>query len=219
MTSGGTGLAIMGGTFDPVHFGHLQMAVEAREALAVDTVALIPSYYSYHRQDPGIDAEMRAHMLALAVAGVEGLAVDRLELERKGDSYSLDTVNHFRQRLGEQVPIVLLLGEDAFATLHEWHEWETLVDRVHLGIIRRQGVIRRLPAKLKKLIAQRCLSNPQALMCSPGGRLAYLDLTPIGISASLVRQRIRAGQSIDFLVPASVKTYIEDKQLYRKTVC
>lgn len=215
MSSFQPGLAILGGTFDPVHFGHLQIAVESREKLSVESVKLVPSYYSYHREDPGINAEIRAAMLEMAVDGVDGLEVDRVELNRKGHSYTVDTLDYFRKQKGDDFPIVLLLGEDTFASLNEWHEWERILDLAHLGIIKRQGFSSDFQPILNQLLEARGVSEESGLMNTPGGKLAFLNLTPMGISASMVRQRIHEGLAIDFLVPASVKKFIETKNLYR----
>lgn len=208
-------LGILGGTFDPVHLGHLQMAAEAKEKLTLDRIKLIPSFYSYHRQDPGIDADHRAAMLALALQGVDGLEIDRVELDRKGHSYTIDTLYYFRDALGSDIPIVLLLGEDAFASFHQWHEWEKIIGLAHLGIIKRSGFDFDHVPVLSEFLAGYLVDDIRELRQAAAGKIAYLNLTPVDISASMVRERIKQGLCIDNLVPSAVMKYIETNKLYQ----
>lgn len=210
-----TGFAILGGTFDPVHNGHLQMAIEAGEVLAVDSIKLVPSYHPYHRDKPQTSPENRTSMLELAVQGVTGLEVDPVEYQRKGPSYTVDTLTHYREMYGAQCPLVLLLGEDTFATLTQWHKWEAIGDLAHIAIIKRPGSIETLPHELAIWKAAHLTSDSRNLLESPYGLVCNLDLTLLDISASKIRERIRLGQSIDFLLPGGVKNYIEDNKLYR----
>lgn len=208
------GFAILGGTFDPVHHGHLQMALEAGEVLAVDSVKLVPSYLPYHRDQPQTTPETRTRMLELAVEGIGGLEVDAVECQRKGPSYTVDTLRYYRELYGDECPLVLLLGEDTFATLTQWHNWQAIGDLAHIAIIKRPGFNGILPDELTSWQNSRLTADTGGLIKSPHGRVCRLNLTQLDISASKIRERIRLGLRIDFLLPVKVKNYIEKHQLY-----
>jgi len=119
-------LALLGGTFDPVHVGHLRAAIEAREALRADEIRLLPCAVPPHREQPAVGPEQRLQMLQAAIAGIPGLRADARELQRSGPSYTYDTLISLRAEIGEQRPLVLVLGADAFAGLPTWHRWREI---------------------------------------------------------------------------------------------
>lgn len=209
-----TGFAILGGTFDPVHHGHLRIAIEARELLAVDAVKLVPCYMPYHRGQADAGVQNRIDMLELAIEGIDGLEVDEVECRRKGPSYTVDTLRHYRQYYGDQCPLVLLLGLDTFATLHEWHEWESLGELANIAIIERPGYKGPLPTRVANWLQPRLTDEPRCLMTLSHGLCCYLKLTQMDISASSIRDRISNKHSVDFLLPRPVIAYIVDNHLY-----
>ncbi|MBL8447625.1 MAG: nicotinate-nucleotide adenylyltransferase [Zoogloeaceae bacterium] len=214
-------LGIFGGTFDPIHLGHLRLAEEAREALGLAQVRLIPSGRPPHREAPGSSAEDRLAMAHLAVAGNPALAVDDGEVRAPQTSYTILTLERLRGELGPTQSLVLLLGADAFEGLPTWHRWTELFELAHIAVANRPGFAphgRRWPAVLSPALEAAChhrLATPPALTASPAGRVVAFDMTPLAISASDIRARIRAGSSARYLLPQGVLDYIQTHHLYR----
>lgn len=215
-TGGGQRLRVFyGGTFDPVHDGHLAVARAARDRLGCD-VLLMPAADPPHRAAPGADAAQRAHMLALAVAHEPRLGVDLRELQRDGRSYTVDTLRGMRAEFGEDAPIALLVGADSLLGLPGWHQWQALFALAHLVIADRPGspLDGALPAELDAAIAGRWVDAPQALREAPGGCLFRLRQPPHPGSATEIRHRIAAGGDWQGLLPAAVAGYIRQHGLY-----
>ncbi|UYB50977.1 nicotinate-nucleotide adenylyltransferase [Xanthomonas sp. AM6] len=211
---------IYGGTFDPIHNGHLAIARAARDAFGVP-VRLMPAADPPHRAAPGADARQRCRMLALAIADEPGLLLDRHELQRAlaqpgVASYSIDTVRELRAELGAGAPLALLIGADSFVGFTSWRDWRSLLDAAHLVVADRAGSgwERALPAELAQAVAGRWAASPQALAAAPGGRLWCLRQPLRTESASQVRARIAAGGDWAGLVPAPVADYIRAAGLY-----
>lgn len=209
-------LLFYGGTFDPVHHGHLEIARHARDALECD-VRLMPAADPPHRAAPGADAGHRAAMLALAVAGQPGLEVDRRELGRAGPSYTVDTLRALRDETGPEAPLALLVGADSLLGLPDWHQWRALFDLAHLVVADRPGSRlegRRLPPALGEATEGRWVERPLALRERPAGHLLRLRQPLHPGSASRVREAIAAGARWRELVPAPVADYIVHHRLY-----
>lgn len=206
-----------GGTFDPVHNGHLAIARAARDELAC-TVRLMPAADPPHRAPPGADAHQRARMLGLAVAGERGLVVDRRELDREGRSYTIDTLRELRAGLGPKQPLALLVGADSFVGLPTWREWRALFELTHFVVAPRPGspLDGDLPDELAEVADSRWSASPAALEGSPAGLLFRLGQPLQPESASEVRRRIAADQDWRALVPAAVAGYITAKSLYSR---
>ncbi len=211
---------IYGGTFDPIHNGHLAIARAAREAFGVP-VRLMPAADPPHRPAPGADAQQRCAMLALAIADTPGLVLDLHEVRRAQArpgvaSYSIDTVRELRAELGADAPLALLIGSDSFVGFNGWREWRALLEAAHLIVADRAGSgwERAVPAELAQAMAGRWADTPQALARAPGGRLWCLRQPLRSESASLVRARIAAGEDWAALLPAPVAAYIRDHALY-----
>jgi nicotinate-nucleotide adenylyltransferase len=204
-----------GGTFDPVHNGHLAIARVARDAL-VTGIRMMPAADPPHRAAPGATANQRAAMLDLAVAGDPGLCVDRRELQRDGRSYSIDTLRALRVEYGADAPIALLVGADSFADLPSWHEWRALFDHAHFVVAERAGnpLDHALPAELIEALAGRWCDAPGELAQSPAGRILRLHQPLYEESATDIRQRIAEGRPWRDQVPAAVAGYIERHRLY-----
>ena len=209
-------VAMLGGTFDPIHHGHLRSAIELREALGLDHVRLIPCHQPPHREAPGVSSEERLAMLEVAIAGEPGLMADDRELFREGPSYSADTLASLRAEYGPQARLVMAIGHDAFLKLGEWHAAERLFDDAHVVVIERPDHDAPLPPALEVLIAGREVETVQALMARPGGQLLRLSLpTRMAISATFVRERLALGDSVRYLLPETVIRHIEAHDLYR----
>jgi nicotinate-nucleotide adenylyltransferase len=196
-------LAILGGTFDPVHLGHLRAAWEAAEAMDAD-VHLVPANVPPHRPAPIANAQQRAAILRAALAGQERLKLDTRELDRAGPSYTFDTLSSLREESGTQRPLVLLIGADAFALLPTWHRWRELFDLAHIGVLTRPGHAPPLPDELSEAIASREAQDAQALRASAAGRVLRIAITPLEISATKIRALLREGHEPRWLVPDAV---------------
>ena len=208
-----------GGTFDPVHCGHLAVAHAVRDTLQA-TVRLLPAADPPHKGPTHADAHQRARMLDLATAGERGLVVDRRELRRPGPSYTIDTLHELRAQLGPQAPIVWLIGSDSLAQLHTWHRWRELFEVAHVLAVQRPGSrvdaewIGREAPQVHAQVSPRW-RLPTELQASPGGGFAVFVLDEQRPeSSSELRRRIAAGQAWQEWVPASVAEYIARHGLY-----
>lgn len=212
-------VVLYGGTFDPVHAGHLAVA-RAAAALLDAPVWLLPAADPPHRAVPGADARQRAQMLDLAVTDQPRLRVDRRELRRRErdpatPSWSVDTLAEVRAETGPHTPIVWLLGADAFRGLPSWRRWPELFDLAHWLIAVRPGHrLDALPATLAAACAGRWVDDPEALRAAPAGRLLQLEMPLRVESATALRQRIGAGRPWRGEVPAAVADYIVAQHLY-----
>ena len=208
-------LVFYGGTFDPVHDGHLAIARAARNALDAD-IRMMPAADPPHRAPPGATARQRAEMLDLAVAGEPGLCVDRRELQRAGRSYSIDTLLDLRAEFGPRLPIALLVGADSFVDLPDWHRWRELFEHAHFVVAERPGspLDDGLRPELAEALAGRWCASPAPLRDAPAGRVLRLRQPLHGESATAIRARIAAGQPWQGDVPPAVAGYIERHRLY-----
>lgn len=209
-----------GGTFDPVHNGHLAVARAARDEL--DTIVrLMPAADPPHRASPGADATQRARMLGLAVAGEAGLVVDRRELGRDGPSYTIDTLRELRAEIGADRPLALLIGADSFIGLPTWREWRAMFGFTHFVVAPRPGnpLDGDIPRELAELMATgRWADSPEILETSPAGRVFRLSQPLQPESASEIRRRIAMNEDWQGLVPAAVAAFITAKGLYSRPV-
>jgi len=211
-------LGIFGGTFDPPHVGHLRLAIEAREALGLAAVRLIPASAPPLRDAPCADARHRLAMVARAVAGTPGLEVDAAEVEAAAaPSYTVDTLARLRQRVGATRPLVLLLGADAFGRLESWHRWRDLFGLAHIAVATRPGHALKVGAGDTALDAEFRARDgvPAALGAAPAGAIVPFAITALEISATALRQRLAGGASVRHLVTDAVLDYIDSHQLYR----
>lgn len=204
-------LVFYGGTFDPIHDGHLAIARAARDTLRAQ-VRLMPAADPPHRALPGASAEHRARMLELAVAGEDELLVDRRELRREGRSYTVETLREVRAEVGPEQPLALLVGADSFLDLPKWKEWQALFDLAHFVVAERPGSP--LEAGGVAFAAGRETAEVEALRLAPAGRVFRLNQPLHAESASQVRSLIAAGEPWRQYVPAAVAGYIERHGLY-----
>ncbi|MHA6204256.1 nicotinate-nucleotide adenylyltransferase [Dyella soli] len=195
-------LAIFGGTFDPVHLGHLSVAWEASELLDAD-VCLMPANVSPLKTPPIANAAQRVAMLRAALQKQSRLSLDTRELERGGPSYTIDTLTELRAEQGSR-PLVLLIGADAFAGLTSWHRWRELFDVAHVGVLNRPGVEATLPEALERELAARRVDDATSLHTLPAGRVIELAVTPLEISATRVRELLGEGRDPRYLLPCGL---------------
>nr|WP_168734372.1 nicotinate-nucleotide adenylyltransferase [Pseudothauera nasutitermitis] len=215
-------LGLLGGTFDPIHFAHLRLAEEAREALDLAGVRLLPAGQPAHRDAPHASANHRLTMARLAAAGNPALEVDDGEVRAAAASYTVPTLERLRAELGPARPLVLILGADAFHGLPGWHRWGELFDLAHVAVANRPGHaprdmdwVARLPAELAAACSARLTEQPAELASSPSGRVIAFAMTPLDISASHIRALLARGASPRYLLPDSVLDYIGLHHLYR----
>ena len=211
-----TRIGLFGGTFDPIHIGHLRSALEVAEQLGLDELRLIPGARPPHRNAPQVSAQQRLEMVRWAVEGVEYLRVDDIEFRRERPSYTIETLEALRRDMGPHVQLLLMLGWDAFCGLPGWHRWTELLDHCHILVLQRPDADSEPPQALCDLIAARTQSDPQALS-GPAGQITYIWQTPLAVSATQIRGLLAAGKSVRFLVPDAVMNYIETYGLYRAT--
>ncbi|MDD1977853.1 MULTISPECIES: nicotinate-nucleotide adenylyltransferase [Pseudomonas] len=207
-------VGVLGGTFDPIHIGHLRSALEVAEVLALDELRLMPNARPPHRDTPQVSAQDRLAMVRCAVEGVPTLSVDARELARETPSYTIETLELMRAEMAASEQLFLLLGWDAFCGLPSWHRWEELLQHCHILVLQRPDADVEPPDALRNLLAARSVSDPQALI-GPAGHIAFVWQTPLAVSATQIRQLLASGKSVRFLVPDAVLAYIDAHNLYR----
>lgn len=206
-------LGVLGGTFDPVHCGHLRLALEMLEALDLHHVRLIPAASPPHRDVPLAPAGERRRLLAAAVRDVEGLEVDARELEREGPSYTVDTLRSLQQTFPGR-PLCLILGMDAFVSLDTWERWRELPHLAHLAVATRPGSVPPQAGEVARMLAERRTDSTAALHEEHAGRVIVLEPPLLDISASRIRERLAAGRSVRYLVPDAVLEALERNDVY-----
>jgi nicotinate-nucleotide adenylyltransferase len=211
-------LGILGGTFDPIHNGHVELAREVRDALDLAAVRLIPAGDPPHRAAPVATAAHRLAMVELAIEGVPSLEVDAREIDRPGRSYTVDTLRSLRDEAPERA-LALIVGADAFVGLPTWHRWHDLFELAHVVVVARPGVVidDAIPEALAGEWAHRHSRDAQALAQSRAGLIFVQAITPHPISASSIRSALVDGNTtaVKGLLPPAVLAYIERNRLYR----
>ena len=206
-------VGIFGGTFDPIHFGHLRTAFELLQALRLAEVRLVPAGNPPHRGIPLCDAQHRLDMVRAAVADQPGLVVDDREVRREGPSYTVLTLRELRDEAPGR-PICLLLGMDAFLGLPQWHEWRSVFDLAHVVVAHRPGWTAPDSGTLGELLAQRGTGRVEDLHESVAGRIHVRPVTQLEISSTDLRDLIVAGQDPRYLLPDAVRALIRDTGCY-----
>lgn len=211
-------LGLFGGTFDPVHFGHLRLAEESINHLGLAGVRWIPAGQPPHRGLPDVTAAQRLEMVLRSTAGNARFSVDASEVEAAVPSYTVHTLERLRAELGSEQSLVLLVGADAFAGLATWHRWRDIFALAHIAVSHRPGFpveISSLSHDLATEFNTRNLSNSSALKDSPAGAIVTFAMTQLAISATQIRKLLANGLSARYLLPDSVLDYIQLHQLYR----
>ena len=196
-------LAIFGGTFDPIHIGHLRAAWEASEALDAE-VRIVPAKIPPHRPQPIASANERVAMLRAALVGQDRLQLDLRELEREGPSYTFDTLASLRAEIGGERPLVLLIGADAFAGLSTWHRWRELFELAHVCVLTRPAQIPAMPDALAAEVAARKMPDIAGLREAPSGKVLDMVVSALGISATRIRALLAEGRMPRWLVPQAL---------------
>lgn len=211
-------LGLFGGTFDPVHYGHLRLAEEAIAQLGLAGVRWIPAGNPPHRGAPQVTAAQRLAMVSRSTADNPRFSVDPAEVEAAAPSYTVLTLERLRAELGPAQPLVLLVGADAFAGLAGWHRWPEILDLAHVAVSHRPGFpveAASLPTVLADAFRQRRLADVGGLRAAPGGGIVTFAMTQLAISATQIRKLLANGLSARYLLPDGVLDYISSHSLYR----
>lgn len=195
---------IYGGTFDPVHHGHLRMALEVSERFGNVPVNLVPCHVPPHRGKTGATAAQRQRLLELAIAGEPRLHIDDRELRREGASYTADTLRQLRNELSAEEPLVMVVGTDAFAGFDRWKEWQQISSLAHIVVVRRPGAALNPEGAPARLLAERGVKSAEALFGQASGLALELSPPWLDISATGIRERIGEGRSARYLAPDTV---------------
>ena len=208
-------IGILGGTFDPVHLGHLRPGLETLQALGLDELRFVPLNVAVHRPQPQAPAAVRLTMLEAGIVGQPGFRVDTRELDRPGGSFSYDTLVSLRAELGTAVPICLLVGADAFQGFLDWYRPREILGLAHLVVMRRPGVSGPFSPALQALYDDHACLDREGLRRHCGGLIWFQDVTQVDIASTRVRALIRRGLSPRYLVPEPVLRIIEETGVYR----
>ena len=211
-------LGLFGGTFDPVHFGHLRLAEESIAHLGLAGVRWIPAGHPPHRGMPQVTPQQRLEMVSRSTAGNERFSVDPSEVDAAAPSYTVHTLERLRRELGSEQSLVLLVGADAFAGLATWHRWRDILSLAHVAVSHRPGFpveIGSLPDELASEFSARRLLDADALKARPAGGIVTFAMTQLAISATQIRTLLSNGKSARYLLPDAVLDYIQTHSLYR----
>jgi len=213
----GASIGLLGGSFDPIHVGHVQLARDALDQLPLAQVRFIPAGLAWQK-GPAADAAHRARMIELAIAAEPRFALDRRELTRSGPSFTVDTLRQLRAEVGPQQPLVLLIGADQFERLDTWHCWEQLIELAHLAVAARPGYSGSLQPALAALRERHLGSAPQAAQ-RPAGVLVPIAMKPVDCSSTQIRALLgqaasRNSAGVAEQLPPGVLDYIGRHHLY-----
>ena len=208
-------IGLLGGTFNPIHFGHLRMAQELAEALQLNEVRFIPSANPPHRTSPTVSAKHRAQMVKLAIEDNPLFQLDTRELSRTGASYTIDTLLSLREELEAETRLVLFMGTDAFRQLETWHRWQELLDHCHIALVQRPHTIREALSKtLETYLSAHYSEQTNDLQDVPSGCITMQPMTALDISSTAIRQRMQQGLSLRYLMPDNVIHFLQNQALY-----
>ena len=206
-------LALFGGTFDPVHYGHLRCADEARQKLGLKNLYLLPAGTPPHRGTPQATTKQRLEMLHLAQPEFPQLVIDDRETLRSGPSYMVDTLQELRTEFPQR-PLLLLIGQDAANLLHTWFHWEQLFELSHIVILTRPATHTEYEKNLASQLQARSETDVRKLLKSKAGAVLHLGVEPVDVSATAIKRIIRSGGSPEPMLPAAVLEYITGNHLY-----
>lgn len=208
-------IGIFGGTFDPVHFGHLRAALDCQQGLGLSEVRLLPLSFAVHRAQPVASPELRLNMLRAAIAGEPMLTVDDRELRRGGPSYTVETLASLRTELGSERPLCLMIGADSFNGFLDWRRPLDILGQAHLVIMQRPGAPMARDPALRTLVRERRTERVDALREAPAGRILFQTVTQLDISSTRIRRLVAGGHSPRFLLPEAVIEVLQDGACYR----
>ena len=211
-------IGILGGTFDPIHYGHLRLAEEMLELANLRQIRFIPTGMPPHREAPQVSAQHRSAMVRMAIADQPAFVLDDREVRQTAPCYTVNTLRELRVELGAAQPLCLLMGGDAFLQLYTWYEWEQLFDLAHIVVGYRPGFtleerIHSATVRLRQHYQQR-LCAAEILSQRPSGGIAELAIPKLEISATDIRRRVAEQRTVRYLLPNAVANYIHQHHLY-----
>ncbi|MFQ5934799.1 MAG: nicotinate-nucleotide adenylyltransferase [Acidiferrobacterales bacterium] len=207
-------IGILGGTFDPIHYGHLRPTAQVQRALDLEQVRFVPAARPPHRRPPAAAWKHRLQMVQLAVAQKPRFDVDDREAHMKGPSYTVSTLSSMREEFGS-ISLCLLMGSDAFRGLESWHQWRRLFELAHIVVMARPGSpLAQLELQLPQWARNRFCRDKRELSRTKSGRVIFQQVDPQEISASSLRTKIKSGESVQGLLPDAVWDYIRNNHLY-----
>jgi nicotinate-nucleotide adenylyltransferase len=209
-------MAFFGGTFDPIHYGHLRPLEQLAKEIALQQIILLPNHVPPHRPQPQASAQQRLEMVRLAVANHPHWRVDDRELQVVRPSYTIDTLNALRNEYGPQQPLAFIIGQDSLLNLSSWHRWQELLAVSHLIVLARPGYQQPLPEHLQQWLQGHQTFSAAALTATPCGNIYLADTALWDIAATTLRQRFKQGLSCHDLLPEPVECYIKTQGLYRR---
>ena len=207
-------IGVFGGTFNPVHIGHLRTCVELRQHLGLAQIHLIPNAIPPHRDAPRVSAEHRLAMLRLAIDGEPGLLADDRELRRSGPSYAIDTLVELRAELGVDASLVMCIGMDSLVNLASWHRWQALIDLAHIVVVARPGWCAPGEGSVARWLDDKLTDDAAALAGEPSGKGLIREMMLLPVSSTEIRSALASGLSARYLLPDAVLDYILRYQLY-----
>ncbi|ADI28969.1 nicotinate-nucleotide adenylyltransferase [Methylotenera versatilis] len=209
-------IGLLGGTFNPIHFGHLRMAQELADSLSLSAVKFIPSANPPHKPPPQVSSEHRSAMVQLAITGNSQFQFDGRELSRAGASYTVETLESLRDEFGDSASLILIMGSDAFTKLNTWHRWQELIQLCHIALVQRPASTNKesLTKELETFLHNHYTEHVEDLHESSAGLITMQAITPLEISSTAIRQALQLKHSARYLMPENVLDYIAAKQLF-----
>ncbi|MFM1911420.1 MAG: putative nicotinate-nucleotide adenylyltransferase [Pseudomonadota bacterium] len=210
-------IGILGGTFNPIHLGHLHLANQLQTKLGFDSIRFMPAALPALKDKPNVTAEQRAEMVKIAIANQPHFSLDTRELSRAGTSYTIDTLISLREELGDEVSICWLMGFDAFANLDAWHRWQELLNKAHLIVVKRphSSDLSNLNAEVKTLLEKHETKNVEEVKKQAYGKILIQEIAALDISSTEIREKIAQDKDVRSMVPEALLSYIQQHQLYR----
>ncbi|MCU7850806.1 MAG: nicotinate-nucleotide adenylyltransferase [Candidatus Thiodiazotropha sp. (ex Monitilora ramsayi)] len=206
-------IGVLGGTFDPIHFGHLRTALDVMQAVDLDEVRFIPLHSAVHRDQPETAAELRLQMVTAAIAGQAGFVADDRELCRQGDSYTVDTLVSLHRDFPDHT-LCLLLGMDAFNGFATWRQPEKILSLAHLIVMQRPGEKVASDVWIQSLLTTHQCNDAEKMKHEAAGRILIQEVTQLDVSSTKIRSLIAAGHSPRYLLPEGVRQIIDKNSLY-----
>ncbi len=202
-------IGVNGGTFDPIHFGHLRSALEVLMALELDEVKFIPSFQPVHKDAPCVSAVDRCEMVRLAIKRQPLFSLDTIEVDREGASFMVDTLSTLKKKNPDDT-LVLMMGVDAFAKFDSWHKWQDILEVANLAIMNRPGCVKSYSKKVNEILKKHKVESLNLSF----GQVVELSVTQLDLSATALRSFLQKNETVDYLMPASVVEYIQKNNLY-----
>ncbi|MBI6191543.1 nicotinate-nucleotide adenylyltransferase [Providencia rettgeri] len=210
-------LALFGGTFDPIHFGHLRPVQALAQQVGLEKVILLPNHVPPHRPQPEATPSQRLEMVKLAIQNAPLFAIDTRELEKNSPSYTIETLVELRQEIGPEKPLAFIIGQDSLLSINKWYGWERILDNCHLLVCSRPGYATQFAdSKMQNWLLEHQTTDPIVLNQVANGYIFIGDTPLVNISATEIREKLNSGDSCHDLIPDAVLQYIHQHHLYQQ---